>query len=86
MDQTDAHTQKQPIAISRSDRWQAYHRLQDLGIACNCLQDGSFVAEINSPIAALQMRSVIAQLTATRQQLIDWLNHCWHYPPPQGRF
>ncbi|NJO39619.1 MAG: hypothetical protein HC865_02730 [Cyanobacteria bacterium RU_5_0] len=65
------------ISIARCDRWCAYYRLQELEIPCLCPEDGSLRVEVNSPIAILQLRSVIQQLTASRQQLINWLEYCW---------
>ena len=67
----------QTVSIDRCDRWQAYYRLQELDIPCACLADGRLQVEVNSPIAALQLRSVFQSLTASRQHLINWLEHCW---------
>jgi hypothetical protein len=63
----------QIIAISRSDRWQICHRLQELNIPCHCLHDGSLYAELNSPLAAIQLWSVVFHSTSSRQQLVNWL-------------
>ena len=68
---------KQTISISRSDRWQAYYRLQELDISCECLADGRFQVDISSPIAALQLWSVLKHLTEPRQHLATWLERCW---------
>jgi hypothetical protein len=65
------------IAISRSDRWQVYHRLRDLDIPAYCLPDGGLRADISTPVAALQLRSVMAQVTASRQDLVEFLDRCW---------
>lgn len=67
----------QVVSICRSDRWYVHHRLQELDIPCSCPEDGSLRVEINGAIAALQLRSVIQQLTASRQQLIAGLEQCW---------
>lgn len=78
MDQTRfSSTSAQMLQIPLSDRWQVCHRLQDLGIPCTRLKDGSLWAEINTPAAAVQLWSVIYQLNASRPQLIEWLNRCW---------
>ncbi|MDX2239877.1 MAG: hypothetical protein NW224_04255 [Leptolyngbyaceae cyanobacterium bins.302] len=66
--------------IARSDRWLVRQRLQELHIPCHCLADGQLSAEIHSPIDILQLRSVIQQATATRSDLIDWLERCWQTP------
>ncbi|HEY9660658.1 MAG TPA: Asr1405/Asl0597 family protein, partial [Allocoleopsis sp.] len=59
------------------DRWQVCYRLQDLDIPCDCLSDGSLQVEINNLTAALQLRSVVQQMTESRQQLADRLEQCW---------
>ncbi|MBF2050046.1 MAG: hypothetical protein IGS54_22210 [Elainella sp. C42_A2020_010] len=65
------------MAISRSDRWQVHQRLEELEIASTCLRDGSLKVEIRSPLTIIQLRSVLQQFTASRQQLVDWLEQCW---------
>lgn len=67
----------QTIEISRSDRWQVYQRLRELGITSTCLQDGSFEVELHSPVTVIQLRSVLLQFVAPRQHLLDWLERCW---------
>jgi hypothetical protein len=69
-----------PIAaVSRCDRWQAYQRLQELGVACVCTPDGTFAVDVQSWIDVVQVRSVVQQLTASRSELIHWLERCWYY-------
>lgn len=63
--------------VSRCDRWQAHQRLQSLSIPCHCSADGHLTVEVNTPVAVLQLRSVVQQLTAPRTELIDWLERCW---------
>jgi hypothetical protein len=65
------------LTISRGDRWLAFQRLQELGISCQCLSDGQLEVEINRPVDLPQLRSVVQQLTATRTELVEWLNRCW---------
>jgi hypothetical protein len=77
MDQISPNLLQQMITIARCDRWQMYQRLQELDISCACLEDGRFQVDVPSPIAAMQIWSVSLQLTASRQQLIDWLERCW---------
>lgn len=71
----------QLVRVQRGDRWQVYQRLQDLGIPCYCSSDGCLQAEINTPTAALQLWSVVRQLTAKRCELTLWLHRCWHSNP-----
>ncbi len=68
---------KQVVVLPRCDRWQVYYRLQELDICCDCLSDGSLQVEINSPVAALQLRSVVQHITESRQQLAERLEYCW---------
>ncbi|MEX0269185.1 Asr1405/Asl0597 family protein [Leptolyngbyaceae cyanobacterium UHCC 1019] len=63
-------------SISRCDRWLACQRLQDLNISCQCHSDGYLQVEITHPIAILQLRSVVQQITASRLELVDWLERC----------
>ncbi|HEY9622756.1 MAG TPA: Asr1405/Asl0597 family protein [Crinalium sp.] len=78
MDQTRPTAQSdQSISVPLSDRWLVYQRLQELDIPCHRLGDGSLQADINTPTAATQLWSITFQLTASRQQLISWLNRCW---------
>jgi len=64
------------ISVSRCDRWEVRRRLQELDIICTCLADGSCSAEVNTPLAAIQLWSVITHLTTSRQQKISLLNRC----------
>jgi hypothetical protein len=65
------------ITLERSDRWSIYHRLQELMIPCVCEPDGSLHVDVNSAIGALLVRSVVMQSTASRSELIQWLEQCW---------
>lgn len=70
---------RQKLAIARCDRWQAHQRLCELDIPCTCLENGDLYAEIANPVAAVQLRSVVKQFTASRAALIDWLEVCWQH-------
>jgi hypothetical protein len=67
----------QLIPVARSDRWQVYHRLQELEISCRCLTDGRL--EITTPSFATQVQvwSILYQLHASRSQLIHLLERSW---------
>ncbi|MBD2254081.1 Asr1405/Asl0597 family protein [Nostoc parmelioides] len=68
----------QVLQIPLCDRWQIYHRLQELMIPCSCHTDGSLRVQINSWLTAILVRSTVMQFLAPRQELIDWLERCWH--------
>lgn len=89
MDQTDytpsrpcstPHLTQHVVTVARSDRWQAHYRLQELGIACTCSENGQLQVEVNGPIAVAQLWSVLQQLTRSRKQLSSWLEQCWNLP------
>lgn len=67
----------QKIAIAQGDRWLLYTRLRDLQIPCWCLKDGSLWAEVEQCSTVILIHSVMRELFAPRQELVDWLNRCW---------
>jgi hypothetical protein len=66
------------VSVSRIDRWQIHHRLQELMIPCWCLEDGSLRVEVQHGINALLLRSVVQQFVASRQEMVNWLERCWN--------
>jgi hypothetical protein len=64
--------------IQCADRWQIYRRLQELEITCHCASYNPLKVEITGAIAASQIWSVTRQFTASRQELIDWIEDCWN--------
>ncbi|MBW4467788.1 MAG: hypothetical protein KME07_20360 [Pegethrix bostrychoides GSE-TBD4-15B] len=65
------------VSVPRIERWQVYHRLQDLKIPCWCLADGTLRVEVQTSISALLLRSVVQQFVASRQEMVNWLERCW---------
>ncbi len=65
------------VDVQGSDRWSIYHRLQDLGISCQCGTNQPLKVPISHPLGAIQLWSVVQQTTATPSDLRQWLNHCW---------
>ncbi len=65
------------VTIQRSDRWQVYRRLKELGISCWCPQDGTLWVEIEGCVGATLLRSTVHQFTSSRLELADWLDRCW---------
>jgi hypothetical protein len=69
----------QVLHIPLSDRWQIYHRLQELTINCSCPADGSLRVQVNNLLEAVLIRSTVMQFLASRHELVDWLERCWDY-------
>jgi hypothetical protein len=67
----------QVIAVPRGDRWRIYHRLQELMISSHCTADGTLRVEVNHATELLLVYSIYQQFTATRQELVNWLERCW---------
>ncbi len=65
------------ISVARQDRWQVYLRLQELDVSCSYTSDQPLQAQVHSPADALQVWSVVQQITAPRQELVLWLKRCW---------
>jgi len=78
MNQSSLTTLVVPVStVSRSDRWLVSQRLQELSISSYCAADGYLHVEITHLIDIAQLRSVVQQLTATRADLLNWLEDCW---------
>ncbi len=67
------------VEVNWADRWQVYQRLQELDIPCRCATGQPLMAHIADALAAVQLWSVSRQFTASRQDLVQWLEHCWQY-------
>ncbi|WP_225913832.1 Asr1405/Asl0597 family protein [Leptolyngbya ohadii] len=65
------------ISVDRSVRWQICHRLQELDIGCDCLADGRMRVSAPTPLALIQVRSVLQQELMPRQVLLKQLERCW---------
>lgn len=73
----------QDLSVKFSERWQVYHRLQELGISCTCKTQQPLQVEITSPLAMFQVWNVVRQQSGSRPQLIEWLETCWQTYVPQ---
>ena len=69
----------QVLQIPLSDRWRIYHRLQELKINSSCPPDGSLRVQVNNLLEIILIRSTVMQLLASRHELLEWLERCWHY-------
>ena len=67
------------LQVPLSDRWQIYHRLQELKIKSWCLANGTLRVRVNNCLTAILVRSTMLQFTASRHELVDWLERCWRF-------
>jgi hypothetical protein len=67
----------QDVEISLCDRWQVYRRLQELEIPCQCGTNQPLRYHLKDVAAAIQLWSVVRQLTVERRELASWLERCW---------
>jgi hypothetical protein len=66
-----------PVGIKNTERWGIYHRLQQLEIPCRCSTNQPLEVELDHPSAIAQLCYVVKQSTASRSELVDWLDDCW---------
>lgn len=69
--------EQQAVDVDWLDRWAVYRRLQELEIPCWCEMNQPLTAQINDPVALVQIWSVIRHFSTSRQQMIQILNKCW---------
>ncbi|HAC62990.1 MAG TPA: hypothetical protein DCF68_05495, partial [Cyanothece sp. UBA12306] len=67
----------QTVSVPWGDRWTVYHRLQELEIPCHCCTNEPLRVELSTPIAVIQLQSVVKQCLASREELLQWLEYCW---------
>ncbi|MBE9126373.1 MULTISPECIES: Asr1405/Asl0597 family protein [unclassified Coleofasciculus] len=75
----------QVIEVNQADRWQVYRRLQELSIQSRCGTNQPLIAQIDDVAAAIQLWSVVRQLTVPRHNLASWLECCWQLPGKSDR-
>jgi len=68
------------VTISCNDRWQAYHRLQELGIDCECSGYQPLKVNLQTPTEALQLWSVVRRISDSKQSLVSALYRSWKAP------
>ncbi len=73
---SDSMEASQIVEIRWSDRWQAYRRLQELGISCSCSSGQPLKVLVRNTSEAIQLWSVVRQFNEPRYQLAFWLNDC----------
>jgi hypothetical protein len=65
------------VQVDPVSRWTVYHRLAELAIPCRCAYGQPLQVQITTAIAAVQLWSVIQQVTAPRSTQVDWLTRCF---------
>ena len=73
-------TSSQVISINGSEKWDIYHRLQELDIPSQCFTNQLVSVEISSPNALIQVWTVVRRMTSSRRDLIRLLKSCWENP------
>ena len=68
------------IEIQCTDHWQVYYRLQALEIPCLCSYYQPLKVQISSVATAIQVWSIVQQVTLPRPALVQRLNACWRAP------
>lgn len=66
------------VEVPWTERWQAYKRLRELDIPCWCKIGQPLRVWIAGPTAAIQVNSVLKQLSVSRLELARSLERCWH--------
>ncbi|PZO35661.1 MAG: hypothetical protein DCF19_23360 [Pseudanabaena frigida] len=78
MNPTDNSLATSPaISINGTERWDIYHRLQELEIPCKCPVHKPLTVIISSPNHLIQLWSVMRRINASRQELIISLETNW---------
>lgn len=65
------------IEIRCADRWQAYRRLLELDIDCQCRGYCPLLARVDTPGQAIQVWSTAQWLSPERRSLSQRLERCW---------
>jgi len=72
------------LQIPLGERWRIGRRLVELGIPAVCAGEGHLQVQVDTPLALVQVRSVIRQHTARRQELVADLEACWQLSGEAG--
>ena len=67
----------QAISINGTERWDVYHRLQELEIPCECPAHQPLTVQISSPNQLIQLWSVVRRINASRHELVLSLEKYW---------
>ncbi|MEM1255585.1 MAG: Asr1405/Asl0597 family protein [Cyanobacteria bacterium P01_H01_bin.21] len=65
------------VEIDCCERWEAFFRLKELGIACDCKSHQPLKVHVVSANDAVQVWCITNRLTKSRQELATWLDSCF---------
>ena len=65
------------VEIDCCERWEAFFRLKELGIACDCKSHQPLKVHVVSANDAIQVWCITNRLTKSRQELAAWLDSCF---------
>ncbi|KPQ33926.1 MAG: hypothetical protein HLUCCA11_16720 [Phormidesmis priestleyi Ana] len=62
------------------NRWQVYHRLQELGMNCQYGGLSSLMVDVKTATDVIQLWSIVHRISKSRQELISRLTRSWKLP------
>ena len=65
------------LSVKWAYRWSVFRRLQELNIDCKCSTNEPLLVDLDSLTTLMQVRSVLSQFSASRQDLVSRLDNCW---------
>ena len=65
------------LSVKWAYRWSVFRRLKELNIDCQCSTNEPLLVHLDSLTTLMQVRSVLSQFSASRQDLIDQLDRSW---------
>ena len=68
---------KEVLEVNSTLRWQVYQRLQELDVCCECNCHQPLKVDCQCYTDIIQIWSVVRQQTASRAELVGFLNSCW---------
>ena len=74
---TPISVSSQAIAINGLERWDIYHRLQELDIPCECSTQKLLSVVVSSPSDLIQVWTVVRRITSSKRDLVELLKGCW---------
>lgn len=65
------------LPVKWAYRWSVFRRLKELNIDCQCSTNEPLLVHLDSLATLMQVRSVLSQFSASRQDLVSRLDNCW---------